>query len=92
MPTAEEAAADAAPGHGREGGAQPWAQAAAEEEAVGTTGNRVFTESWKLRREPNLQLSVKPLFAEPRAFYPQLSAKGSADGSAAAAVTAAYVR
>jgi hypothetical protein len=29
-----------------------------------TTGNRVFTESWKLRREPNLQLSVKPLFAE----------------------------
>jgi hypothetical protein len=29
-----------------------------------TTGNIVFTESWKLRREPNLQLSVKPLFAE----------------------------
>jgi hypothetical protein len=26
---------------------------------VATTGNRVFTESWKLRREPNLQLSVK---------------------------------
>jgi hypothetical protein len=40
MPTAEEAAADAAPGHGREGGAQPWAQAATEEEAVGTAPRR----------------------------------------------------
>jgi hypothetical protein len=29
-----------------------------------TTGNKVFTVSQELRREPKLQLSVKPLFAE----------------------------
>jgi hypothetical protein len=33
-----------------------------------TTGNRVFTESWKLRREPNLMLSVNLLFTESKCF------------------------
>jgi hypothetical protein len=31
-------------------------------------GNRGFTVSQELRREPNLQLSVKPLFAESKCF------------------------